>query len=110
MPMRPEPTSPPCRSGLPAWAILSTPGKRTSTSSSVPGPVFMSAPQPPMLVPLPGMKQIVVMRPDHVQDAQLRVRLIHHLVDVAGAADVAVHVHQAGHGELVAVVDFRVAG
>ena len=63
MPMRPEPTSPPCRSGLPAWAILRTPGKRTTTSSSVPGPVFISAPQPPMLVPLPGMKQIVVTPP-----------------------------------------------
>src|SRR5262249_26457659 len=56
------------------------------------------------------LEQFVV-RLDHVEDAQLGVGLVDHLVDVAtgAAADVAVDVHQAGHGELVAVVEDGVA-
>ena len=54
--------------------------------------------------------QLVVVRTDDVEHAQLGIGLVDHFVDVAGTADVAVGFNQAGHGEFVALIDFGVAG
>ena len=63
MPIRPWPSSPPNRSGLPACAILSAPGKRTMTSAGVRPQVFITTPNPPMFVPEPGIVSRVVIPP-----------------------------------------------